>query len=192
MIQFVFATAGCSFFMIYHWSFISHWSARYGVLPIAQAGFGTVAPVSGTFVGWGLFCVFVSLGVVDRTLIIVIALIFLFANILVASIMPYGSELRIVDAERPIEDNPNDGTSIWKSSLRHIAVASGLTPREREIFALLARGRNIGYISNRLVISSHTTKSHVYRIYSKLNINSQQELISLAENYAEEIRRITQ
>jgi DNA-binding CsgD family transcriptional regulator len=52
-----------------------------------------------------------------------------------------------------------------------------LTPRELEVLILLAKGRNAGYIATKLVLSNHTVKTHIYHIYQKLGINSQQELI---------------
>lgn len=43
-----------------------------------------------------------------------------------------------------------------------------LTPREREILALLARGFTNREIAGRLFISLHTVKNHVSNIYKKL------------------------
>lgn len=56
-----------------------------------------------------------------------------------------------------------------------------LTPREIEIFALLARGRNGSFIMEHFVISRNTAKSHIKHIYTKLGVHSQQELIDLVE-----------
>lgn len=56
----------------------------------------------------------------------------------------------------------------------------GLTTREREVFVLLAHGRNGRYIMDHLVISRNTAKSHIKHIYSKLGVHSHQELIDLA------------
>jgi DNA-binding CsgD family transcriptional regulator len=190
-IQFLFAVVGCCSFMLYHWSFVNHWSARYEILPLAQAAFGVVAPLSGTFAGWGLYCLLATVGLQSVTIDRILVVFLLFAYIVVSAIMPYGSEIHIVDAERPVNDHLNDETGIWKASLRHIAETTGLTRREREVFAYLARGRNINYISTKLVISDHTVKTHVYRIYSKLEINSQQELISQVENCADEFKEIS-
>lgn len=57
----------------------------------------------------------------------------------------------------------------------------GLTERETEIFAMLARGRNGSFIQEQFVISRNTVKTHVKRIYKKLDVHSQQELIDLVE-----------
>ena len=56
-----------------------------------------------------------------------------------------------------------------------------LTPRERDVFLLLARGRNRAFICEELVIGDETVKSHVKAIYRKLEVHSQQELIDLVE-----------
>lgn len=56
----------------------------------------------------------------------------------------------------------------------------GLTAREREVFVLLAHGRNGRYIMDHLVISRNTAKSHIKHTYSKLGAHSHQELIDLA------------
>lgn len=62
-----------------------------------------------------------------------------------------------------------------------VGVEHNLTPRESEIFILMARGRNRKVISQELVISEETTKSHINGIYRKLGIHSQQELLDLTE-----------
>lgn len=57
----------------------------------------------------------------------------------------------------------------------------GLTEREREVMGLLARGRNSSYVQEALVLSYNTVKTHVKRIYRKLDVHSQQDLIDLVE-----------
>lgn len=57
----------------------------------------------------------------------------------------------------------------------------GLTAREAEVLALLARGRNAAYIQERLTISRNTVKSYVARVYGKLGVHSHQEVIDLVD-----------
>ena len=64
---------------------------------------------------------------------------------------------------------------------REVAVTHGLTERETEIFALLARGRDVGYIEKELFISRNTVNTHRKNLYRKLGIHTQQELLSLIE-----------
>lgn len=61
----------------------------------------------------------------------------------------------------------------------------GLSAREREVFELLAKGRNRVHISQALFISDNTTRTHMKNVYRKLDVHSQQELIDLVERERE-------
>lgn len=73
-----------------------------------------------------------------------------------------------------------------ENSCARLSEQFGLTEREREVFGLLAHGRNGRYIMDHLVISRNTAKSHIKHIYSKLGVHSHQELIDLATNAAQQ------
>ncbi len=60
-----------------------------------------------------------------------------------------------------------------------LAERYGFTPRESDIFLLLAQGYTMPAISERLFVSENTVKSHVKRIYQKLGIHTRSELIDL-------------
>ncbi|MEG0374872.1 MAG: helix-turn-helix transcriptional regulator [Raoultibacter sp.] len=60
-----------------------------------------------------------------------------------------------------------------------IALAHQFTPRETEIFQLLAQGYTMPVISEKLFVSENTVKSHVKSIYQKLDIHVRSELIEL-------------
>lgn len=62
-----------------------------------------------------------------------------------------------------------------------VAEHYGLSPRERDVFDLLARGRSIDYIAQNLTISFNTAKSHIRHIYVKADVHSRQELIDLID-----------
>jgi NarL family two-component system response regulator LiaR len=55
-----------------------------------------------------------------------------------------------------------------------------LTPREREVLALLVKGLNNAEIARRLSISPSTAKAHVSNILSKMGVSNRAEAISLA------------
>lgn len=57
----------------------------------------------------------------------------------------------------------------------------GLSPREAEVFFLLAKGRNVERIEEKLVISNSTVRTHVYNIYKKIGVGSHQALIDMVE-----------
>ena len=63
-----------------------------------------------------------------------------------------------------------------------LADGADLTPREREIFALTARGYSSPFIAEQLVISDSTVRFHQRNIYAKLGVHSKQELIALANS----------
>lgn len=73
------------------------------------------------------------------------------------------------------------GEEAFLARCHQISVAHGLTPREEETFAMLARGRNREYIENALHVSRNTVKAHVKHVYAKLAIHSHQELIDLVD-----------
>ncbi|WP_241156635.1 MULTISPECIES: helix-turn-helix transcriptional regulator [unclassified Adlercreutzia] len=49
-------------------------------------------------------------------------------------------------------------------------------------FAPCFLGRNAKYVGERLYISEHTVRSHIYRIYQKMDVHSQQELLDVIDN----------
>jgi DNA-binding NarL/FixJ family response regulator len=57
-----------------------------------------------------------------------------------------------------------------------------LTPRERDVLHLLARGYRNGEIADNLVLSPKTIRNYVSRIFSKLGVSSRGEAIVLARD----------
>ena len=56
-----------------------------------------------------------------------------------------------------------------------------LTPREREVFELIVRGKSHKQIANALGVAARTIKSHRHRVTEKMQVQSLAELVSLAE-----------
>ncbi len=53
-----------------------------------------------------------------------------------------------------------------------------LTPREREVAALLLQGKDAKQIAVKLTISVHTANFHIKNLYKKLGINNRSELFA--------------
>jgi RNA polymerase sigma factor (sigma-70 family) len=60
----------------------------------------------------------------------------------------------------------------------HIAM---LTPREREVFELVIRGKTNKQVANVLGATERTIKAHRHRVMEKMQVRSLAELVSLAE-----------
>lgn len=80
---------------------------------------------------------------------------------------------------KPIEEI--DASSNFEKTCTRISRQYRLSPREIEVFFLLAKGRNRAHIKDELVISDETVKSHIKNIYRKIDVHSQQALIDMIE-----------
>ena len=85
----------------------------------------------------------------------------------------------IEDASVEVVPPPSDATV--EDHCREIGERFGLTAREQEVFALLARGRNSPFIQEALGISYNTARTHVRHIYEKCGFHTQQELIDTVD-----------
>jgi DNA-binding NarL/FixJ family response regulator len=73
-----------------------------------------------------------------------------------------------------------EGLASVRASPRSVAAAPGpdaLTPREREVLALLAEGLSNKAIGERLSISEHTAKFHVNAVLAKLGVQRRTEAV---------------
>ncbi|MEG0503396.1 MAG: LuxR family transcriptional regulator [Raoultibacter sp.] len=80
------------------------------------------------------------------------------------------------------ESGEEQSDAIDRQSAR-IAARFSLTERETDVFKLLAKGRNVPFIEEELIISRNTIKTHIKHIYQKMDLHSQQELIDMVETY---------
>ena len=62
----------------------------------------------------------------------------------------------------------------------HPARLAELTPRELEVLRLLARGLSNAEIARTLIVGDATVKTHVARIFSKLNLHDRAQAVVLA------------
>lgn len=63
-------------------------------------------------------------------------------------------------------------------SIDQVGVLAGLTPAERRVFAILTEGKSNKEIAAALVLSDATVRSHLTRIYSKLEVRGRSGLLA--------------
>ena len=125
-----------------------------------------------------------SLGEFSLTQLLVIALVLVYGLSLVAFLLQ--SHKRRDGAEEPAPEGddgkePAGSDAAVQRACDELIRRYGLSARESEVFALLARGRNLPYISEALFISKNTVRTHLKNIYQKLGVHDRQELIDLVE-----------
>jgi DNA-binding CsgD family transcriptional regulator len=69
----------------------------------------------------------------------------------------------------------------WRQRAAEVGVRFGLSPREQEIFELLAKGHGINHVSEKLTISVYTTRAHTRNIYAKTGVHTREALIELVD-----------
>lgn len=62
---------------------------------------------------------------------------------------------------------------------QEVAAAYALSPRETEVFTLLAQGRTCSFVQDELVLAESTVKTHMSHIYGKLGVGGRQEMMDL-------------
>lgn len=88
---------------------------------------------------------------------------------------------RQTDESISLRESGRDEPLPSPDTVTQLAQRHHLTPRETEVFALLAQGRSIPYIRDELIISRETAATHAKHIYAKLGVHSRQELIDLVQ-----------
>ena len=64
------------------------------------------------------------------------------------------------------------------------AALAHLTPRQREVLALLAQGKTNKQIANELGLAAGTVKVHMSRILKALNVNNRTQAVIAASQFA--------
>jgi DNA-binding CsgD family transcriptional regulator len=81
-----------------------------------------------------------------------------------------------------------DLRAVRSETLSLVIKGKNLSPRETEVLWYLVNGRSATYIARELTISAHTVKTHIKRIYGKLDVHSKQELLDLLEKQTDSQR----
>ena len=90
--------------------------------------------------------------------------------------------------EESDDRDENARRSLFRESVDSLANEFGLTRQERRVLLLVAKGLNANAISEELVVSVNTAKSHMRNAYAKIGAHSQQEIIALVNARKEDLR----
>jgi RNA polymerase sigma factor (sigma-70 family) len=93
---------------------------------------------------------------------------------------PVSSEELLGAVERALAHQQAARSKRSKLDVVHALVAT-LTPRERQVFDLVIRGKTNKQVANVLGATERTIKAHRHRVMEKLQVQSLAELVSLAE-----------
>lgn len=92
-----------------------------------------------------------------------------------------GSPIASLSAEALREKHEAD----FEARCARVSDEAGFTPRECEVFALVARGKTNAAVAEELVVSENTVKFHIKSIYQKLGIHSKAEVAALVKDAGE-------
>ncbi|WP_165054229.1 MULTISPECIES: helix-turn-helix transcriptional regulator [unclassified Adlercreutzia] len=140
-------------------------------------------PAAGFAVGWLVICIATFFFGEGADEFIPIRLFFAVLLVTVFAFFFPNQEHHSMDSTASSTSGLDEKES-FDLKIQGIASTYGLSRREVEVTRFLAQGRNAAYIQERLVISPHTVRSHMYNIYKKLEVHSQNEMISVIERFA--------
>jgi DNA-binding CsgD family transcriptional regulator len=175
-------SAASVFYFTFHWNILVALSYRHHVQPAFHYAQGLIAPLGSVVIGWGLvYLLSYVLDIPPSSITLPVSLAAVFLLLLELAIVPSFSNKMTETVFIDSDDGEKEEVGSWRTRCHVISIEYGLTPREQEVFLLLAKGRNTEIVADKLIISTHTVKTHTSRIYRKLSINSQQELIDIVE-----------
>lgn len=92
-----------------------------------------------------------------------------------SAIKAVGRGERVIDADQLLRMLPSQADK--RDERRRVA---SLTPREREILAMLGSGVTTSDVAARLVVSEHTVTTHIRNTLAKLGVSSRLEAVAMA------------
>lgn len=199
----IFLLAGFMCFEALMWIFFGELAQRFRLSPIFVFGLGRGLLALGSCIG-SLLVLYVPYSiffeVFGRAGITVAALL---AMVIAYALLPREREIRALlvlkspddtavtdlnaEAEKEGAAPANERGYGFRAQCELIANRYLLSRRETEVLFLLAKGHNAAFIQEKLCVSRSTVKTHMSHIYRKLDIHTQQELLSMLDEVKEEL-----
>ena len=155
------------FSQLFHWALIALSIRSLNVHPYRVVGIG--------YAVYGVFSIAYALLLQDKVELSSVLIVLAMYLFIVVMMLLFRSGR--AKGEQPAERKPAAPAG-GEELFHRIAEHYGLSPRETEVFVLLAQGRNRTYIQNALFLAEGTVKTHTSRIYQKLGVSNRQDMIT--------------
>lgn len=140
-------------------------------------GFGG-AIVQGSLLGAFFLGLFLASAAGTGLTVIALGLVFVF--ILTGSFDIPGKNLALVGEGEGVDESSHSVTS-YDERIAEFSQVHGLSAREAEVLALIARGRSVQAVADELFVAHSTVKTHVGHIYEKVGVSNRQDLLKLLD-----------
>lgn len=194
--------------MVCLWGLLCRVSFRSGMDAVQVVGVGFGAACLGTTAGVGAGAFIYAQGLVTSALTFIAAGAIVLCAAAALFLLRLADVKALMQPEPSEFDEPNDegqgaaahvpdsadsvaagsGASAldgYEASLRRlcamVSLDYGLSARESDVLELLVVGKDAKAIADELYISFNTVRSHIRRIYVKLDVHSRQELLALVK-----------
>ena len=180
---------GYQYFFVLLWPLLGSPWLRHGLPALATIGGGLGAVQAGQAVGSALWiCLFAGDGASADPMALTLAsgtamLLALLLAVMFERPAFAWAEMR-PGKQADVGSSPN-----YEQLMGLVGARYDLSPREVEVLALIGRGHTRQNVADALGISLQTAKTHVARIYHKLDVHSQQEMLDVLEACREEYGR---
>lgn len=179
---------GYQYFFVLLWPLLGSPRLRHRLPALATIGGGLGAVQAGQTVGSALWiCAFAGGGASADPMALTLAsgvamLLALLLAVMFERPAFAWAEIR-PGKQADVGSSPN-----YEQLMGLVGTRYDLSPREVEVLALIGRGHTRQNVADTLGVSLQTAKTHVARIYHKLDVHSQQEMLDVLEACREEYR----
>ncbi len=141
-------------------------------------------------IGWGVMMLFMSFGMsmtlngIYGGMAVSAPLILLLATLAMGLVFIFGGstfgDVRIAATAERVTSEPTGAEAVLDLQYRQCAALQakyGLTQRETEVVFLIAQGYTQAYCADALMVSLNTVRTHMKRVYAKMDIHAKDELL---------------